>query len=283
LVLAEAHLSLFKTSRCASSACARLTIIVEHARLPLFSGLSLLRPLRRAAAVSSADLDRRRPALRLAPNFRSAYTDDGMAVLTKQDIEDRFNANIARVRGLVTTYDAVVGTGAGRASVGHADVLRASVILLHVALEDLLRSIEELRLPVAAPSAFERFRFLSPGGSFKDGKEKFSLIDLAAYRGQSVDDVFHAAIDGYLEHSNYNNIGDVKQSLGRAGIVHTIAPADAATLEAMMKRRHWIAHRADVNQMAGRGHHAAQSIGKGLVSPWIDVVESFGRGVLQKA
>ena len=205
-----------------------------------------------------------------------------MAILTKQDVEDRFNANIARVRGLVMTYDAVAGSRAGRASVGHADLLRASVILLHAALEDLLRSIEELRLPGAAPSAFERIRFLAPGGSSKDGKEKFSLVDLAAYRGQSVDDVFHVAIDGHLDHSNYNNIGEVKQALGRVGISYTITTPNAAALEAMMKRRHWIAHRADVNPMSGRGHHGAQSIGKGLVSSWIDVVEAFGRDVLQK-
>jgi hypothetical protein len=204
-----------------------------------------------------------------------------MTMLTKQDVEDRFSANIARVQGLVATYDAVAGPGAGRASVGHADVLRASVILLHAALEDLLRSIEELRLPGAASNAFDRMRFLTPGGAFKDGKEKFSLVDLAAYRGQSVDDVFHAAIDGHLEHSNYNNIGEVKQALGRVGLLYTIASTNAAALEAMMKRRHWIAHRADVNRMSGRGHHVAQSIGKGLVSSWIDVVESFGRDVLQ--
>lgn len=206
-----------------------------------------------------------------------------MATSTKQDIDDRFNANIARVRCLVATYDAVVGPGAGRASVAQADVLRAAVILLHAALEDLVRSIEELRLPAApSPNAFERLRFLSPGGSLKDAKEKFSLVDLAAYRGQGVDDVFRAAISAHLEHSNYNNIGDVKQALNRVGIAHAIAPDVAAALEAMMKRRHWIAHRADANPRSGRGHHVAQSIGRSLVSYWIDTVDSFGRDVLQK-
>jgi hypothetical protein len=132
------------------------------------------------------------------------------------------------------------------------------------------------------PTAFERIRFLTPGGAVRDGKEKFSLVDLAAYRGQTVDDVFRAAIDGHLEHSNYNNIGEIKQALVRVGISYTIMSPVAAALEAMMKRRHWIAHRADVNPMTGRGHHAAQSIGKDVVSSWIDVVESFGRDVLQR-
>lgn len=202
-------------------------------------------------------------------------------MLTKPDAEGRFHANLDRVRGLVATYDAVAGPGAGRASVGQADVLRAAVILLHAALEDLLRSVEELMLPRAAPTAFERMRFLTPGGSVRDGKEKFSLVDLAAYRGRSVDDVFLVAIDGHLEHSNYNNVGDVKQVLTKVGISYVIPPPSAAALEAMMKRRHWIAHRADVNPMSGRGHHMAQSISKGLISSWIDVVDSFGRDVLR--
>lgn len=205
-------------------------------------------------------------------------------MLEKQDIENRFTANITRVRGLVATYDAVAGPGAGRASVGHADLLRASVILLHAALEDLLRSTEELKLPKAPPSAFGGFRFFpSRGGSGKkDRKEKFTLVDLAAYRGQSVDDVFDVAIGGYLDESNYNNISEVIQVLIRAGISYTLERSVAATLEAMMKRRHWIAHRADINPMSGRGHHGAQSIGKSLISSWIDAVESFGRDVLQR-
>jgi hypothetical protein len=204
-----------------------------------------------------------------------------LAILTKQDVEERFNANIARVKGMVTTYDAVVRPGVGRASVGHTDLLRASVILLHAALEDLLRSTEELLLPRSPATAFERIRFLSPGASLRDGKEKFTLVDLAAYRGQTVNEVFHAAIEGHLEHSNYNNIGEVKQTLARVGISYTISNTNAAALEAMMKRRHWIAHRADANPRSGSGHHVAQSIGKSSVSLWIEVVKSFGRDVLQ--
>lgn len=201
--------------------------------------------------------------------------------MTRAEIDERFKANLDRVRALVASYDALAGTGAGRASVTHADVLRAAVILLHATLEDLLRSIEELRMPSAVPNAFERIRFLAVGATPKDGKDKFTLVDLAGYRGQSVDDVFRAAIAGHLDHSNYNNIGDAKQALSRSGITYTITQAAAASLEAMMKRRHWIAHRADVNRMSGRGHHGAQSIGKALVISWLDAVEMFGQGVLK--
>jgi hypothetical protein len=124
-----------------------------------------------------------------------------MELPTKQDIEDRFVANIARVRGLVTTYNDLLALGPGRPSVQQADLLRAAVILLHAALEDLLRSMEGLRFPEASPAAFEQLR-LAPHGSVEKPKEKFTLVDLAAYRGQSVDDVIRKAIDLHLERSN---------------------------------------------------------------------------------
>lgn len=106
--------------------------------------------------------------------------------LSKDDVVQRFGANLGRVRSLIGTYAAVVGSGSGRPSVQNADVLRAAVILLHAALEDLLCSVEELELPTARPEAFDGMRLVPPGASVKDGKEKFSLKDLAAFRGQSV-------------------------------------------------------------------------------------------------
>jgi hypothetical protein len=112
----------------------------------------------------------------------------------------------------VNTYNALLGTR-GRPPVGDADILRAAVLLLHAALEDLLRSTEELRLPLPTipPDVFKTFKFVPPSG--KDAKERFTLEDLAAYRGQSVDDVFSKAIESYLDRSNYNNIADVRSAI----------------------------------------------------------------------
>lgn len=202
-----------------------------------------------------------------------------MAPPKQQDIHDRFTDNIARVRSLVARYNDLVGPGPGRPPVEVADILRASVILLHAALEDLLRSMEELRLPRAHPEAFIGLR-LAPHGSSREAKEKFSLVELAAYRGQSVDEVIEKAILLHLERSNYNNIGEVKQALQRAGVQHNFSPAESATIEAMMRRRHWIAHRADRNPSSGRGHPTVQPLGRGLVEQWISLIDTFGRAVV---
>jgi hypothetical protein len=213
-----------------------------------------------------------------------------MGRLTKPEVEERFSQNIGRVRSLAATYGALVGAGGGRAKVEQADILRAAIVLLHAALEDLLRSVEELRLPTASKDAFKDLKFIPVTGTGKDGavtakdtKEKFSLVELAEYRGQAVDEVLGKSIDLHLERSNYNNIGEVKAALDRTGVDYGfLTRADAASLEAMMKRRHLIAHRADRNPMSGRGHHKAQSVGTRLVEDWTAVVDSFGRSILAK-
>lgn len=192
-----------------------------------------------------------------------------------QEIMERFSANVGRVRQLLAVYQRVAGSGPGRPSVGEADILRAAVLLLHAALEDLLRSIEEQRLPVAAAKAFSGILF--PGTR---RAEKFSLIELAAYRGQTVDDVFRNAVSAHLEHSNYNNINEVIGALDRAGIMASWGQADRSRIGSMMRRRHWIAHRADRNPVAGRGHHTTQSLGYNVVNTWTLTVEAFGNDVL---
>jgi hypothetical protein len=214
-----------------------------------------------------------------------------MGQLTKSEIEERFSQNIGRVRSLAVTYGALVGPGSGRAKVEQADILRAAIILLHAALEDLLRSVEELLLPGASKDSFGALKFLPETGSGKDGvatvkdaKEKFSLVELADYRGRTVDDVIAKAIDFHLERSNYNNIGELKAALDRVGINNRVweTPAVAASLAAMMTRRHLIAHRADRNPMSGRGHHLAQSVSVPLVNGWTTVVDTFGKAVLSQ-
>jgi len=193
------------------------------------------------------------------------------------EIMERFSANIGRVKRLITIYQQLAGPGRGRPSVEEADLLRAAVVLLHAALEDLLRSIEEVRLPLAAPRAFTRIPF--PGTR---SAEKITLVELAAFRGQAVDDVFRLAVDTHLEHSNYNNIEEIVGVLDRVGITAGWAKTGKSLIGSMMKRRHWIAHRADRNPVAGPGHHRTLSLGYNLVRLWTASVETFGNDVITR-
>lgn len=217
---------------------------------------------------------------RIAPMGRIRYsTTMPMSGDSPDIIRARFDANIARVRAFVTRYETAATPG--RAAVEDADLLRAAVVLLHAALEDLLRSVEETRLPVADPAALKSIRFAPLGGGIDDRKEKFTLEDLASWRGRTVDDVIWKAIELHLERSNYNNFLEVKQALARSGLSAALKVHDGAILAAMMSRRHWIAHRADRNRNSGRGHFVATSISKASVNAWISLVESLGARVVK--
>jgi hypothetical protein len=210
-----------------------------------------------------------------------------MGRLTKEEVADRFTNNIGRVQSLVKTYTSLIKPGQGRSSVEQADVLRAAIILLHAALEEVMRSTEELHLPNAKKEAFKLLKFM-PLSGYGNGPEKISLVDLAGYRNQTVNDIFDQAIAFHLDRSNYNNITDLIQPLDRLDLQHEFLSDDTnseakvlrISLEAMMKRRHWIAHRADRNPKSGTGHHVAQSISPKTVSSWIAAVEKFAKLVI---
>ncbi|HEY8375764.1 MAG TPA: hypothetical protein VIK91_04705 [Nannocystis sp.] len=68
-----------------------------------------------------------------------------------------------------------------------ADVVRAAVVFLHATLEDLLRSGEEIRFPVAPARAFERMRWVLPSRKNDEKereKEHLTLGEFAAFRGR---------------------------------------------------------------------------------------------------
>ena len=90
--------------------------------------------------------------------------------------------NIARVRNLTEIYrNHLMGRGRGRRDHSKTDVLRAAVVLLHAAMEDLLRSIAYWKLPSATPQTLAKIPLISSAPAVK-----FNLGDLSAHRGKTV-------------------------------------------------------------------------------------------------
>lgn len=193
--------------------------------------------------------------------------------------EKRFKANLARVRNLIALYDDVnADRGQGRPATDASDILRAAVVLLHATLEDLLRSLEYDLLPRSPASAFKDVG-LPPVGATDDDKAltKFGMDLLIEYRGRSVDEVLRGAADFHLRHSNYNNTKQIVGTLAKYGItLDDSSRALLSTIDPFMKRRHWIAHRADTNPLSGRGVQKVQAISKSSIANWSNVVEDFG-------
>jgi len=197
----------------------------------------------------------------------------------KDNIEATFRANITRVRNLVTAYDTLGTSGAGRPSVRQTDVLRAAVVLLHATLEDLIRSSSEELLPEASPDVLNQIGF--PEGPDKT-KTKFTLGELHPYKGRTVDDVIRTAVQTRLQRSNYNSVDELAAALARIGFDPTVLDPDQPTLDSYMRRRHLIVHRADKNPAParGRGIPLTLHLPKETVETWVGAVEGVGSRII---
>ena len=197
----------------------------------------------------------------------------------KAEIENRLRLNLARVRALVDVYQREAGGGGGRRPVETVDLLRAAVVFLHATLEDVLRTLLASRWPTTAdPDALERVGVLVGD----EARTKVTLADLLRHRGKTVDDLIRESILAHLERSSFNNVRDVKVALRRCGIDEHVVDGHASRLAAMMARRHRIVHRADVQEVSGRGYHVAASLGVGVVERWLSAVEAACGSVVAK-
>jgi hypothetical protein len=196
----------------------------------------------------------------------------------REEIGVRFHVNLSRMRSRVALNTSSPRKGLGRRPVQDSDLLRSAVVLLHAALEDLLRSLAEWKLPTARPEIFAEVPLAGTRG-----KIRFGLQDLAGFRGQSVGDIISQSIKEHLERSNFNHPGDIKAVLESIGLDPRIIDPVAAELAAMMSRRHWIAHRVDWHQDKERGRHQVKSLSNLTVTRWLVAVENFGQEVLLKA
>lgn len=193
----------------------------------------------------------------------------------KQEITQRFDRNIARVKNLVSIYRAqLAGAGQGRRGHQQTDVLRAATVLLHASLEDVLRSLAYWKLPTAQAAVLDQIPIV--GGTAM----KVSLGALSAHRGKSIDDLIKESVDARLERSNYNSSTEVSSLLQAIGLNAELLAPYMAQLEEAMKRRHRIVHRADENPNGGRGNHRVASISPPELDAWIGNTENFVRDVL---
>lgn len=193
----------------------------------------------------------------------------------KAEISQRFDDNIARVVGLIASYTGSLPGVQGRPSMTSTDILRGAVVFLHASLEDLLRSILEWKLPSTLNHA-------NLDDIPLEGEEpgKYTLGQFAKHRGRTVDEVIDRSVRAYLERSNFNNVKQVASALVRSGIATAPLKTFGSDLESVMKRRHWIVHRADRNQAQGQGQFAAMSLHPNTVKAWVGSVEAFGKAVL---
>lgn len=183
---------------------------------------------------------------------------------------EKFNGNIARVDNLNSLFEHIKKTKK-RPTVKEADILRASVVFLHSALEDYLRAILSERIPMV-----EKAKILD-GISLPDNEgraEKFTLGNLLPYRDQTIDSLIRESVTLHMKKVSFNDTNDICMWLKKIDLeVSGFTQFDK--LGTMINRRHKIVHEADTNPQPGRGYHRATAINLGTVKAWRDAVVSF--------
>lgn len=155
-----------------------------------------------------------------------------------------------------------------------SDMIRAGVVLSHAALEDLIRSLAEIRLPFAQAAVLRTIPLIDTGD---ESKAKFDLGDLVGHRERTVDYVIRKSVVAHLSRTTYNNVEQLAFTLDQLGLPRKLLAAHGSNLAALMSRRHHIAHRADRGE---RGEGYLRAIDLTTVSTWVQSVEEFGESLL---
>lgn len=198
----------------------------------------------------------------------------------RDQIQQRFHDNLARVRNLIAVYGRIRGAGQGRRPVQAGDVLRAAVVFNHAAIEEVFRGLVAWKFPGAAEGVLNDVPLV---GIADHGRpEKFFLGKLAAHRAKTVQEVINDSVNAYLSNFTVNNVGDVSGILARVGVAPADVNAEFPVLTELFARRHHIVHQADRNEEPGRGQHRARGINVNTVTAWVDATERFVGQVLAR-
>ncbi len=120
------------------------------------------------------------------------------------------------------------------------DLLRAMIVFGHASLEEVVRQIARLKIIDASAAVLKKIPLVDT----RQGS-KFTLDQLIAYRGQSIDDVLQASIDYYLDRFSIRTFGDIEIMLDSLEIDRLVIEPYKKYLSPLILRRHKIVHESD--------------------------------------
>jgi hypothetical protein len=147
------------------------------------------------------------------------------------------------------------------------DIFRSVVVLTHAYLEDYLRTLGNIFLPLAQEDVLNGVPLVGLGKGNRD-IQKFALGKLIHHRGKLVDDVIKESVNEHLARRSFNSEDEITAFLTELGLM----PDDREHLPAiaaMIRRRHMIVHRAD------KRDGQLQSINHTEVFQWITATRLF--------
>jgi len=182
---------------------------------------------------------------------------------------DRFNKNIERVNNLNELFRVAKNTRK-RPTIKEADILRASVVFLHSALEDYIRGILIDLLPLGDKTVLNGISLVGMDGR----AEKFHLGALKDYENDTVKFLIKASVKEHMLRVSFNDTTELSSWLRKIHIdLSGFHQFD--NINKMIQRRHKIVHEADTNPTTGRGNHSVTSININTVCAWLEAVQNL--------
>ena len=185
-----------------------------------------------------------------------------------------FHQNNGRVSNLIAVYETSQSNRRqGRRDAKSADTLRAAVVFLHSALEEVLRNLFLWKLPSGSRDSLNQVPLV--GMPANQRAKPFLLGELIPYRGRFVENIIRESIDAYVDQMNLNDIAGLCSSLKMIGIEHAQFEPYFSKLAKCMQRRHQIVHQMDRNHKPGTGNAHVQSISVKQVRDWQQNTKRF--------
>ncbi len=162
-----------------------------------------------------------------------------------QKHHDSFFGSLVRSYELVELYDTLSHDPKYESNTSLKDIVRAAVVFAHGTLEEFLRELG-IELLLKSSDAVSKLRDIPlANGKNRMRTEKFTLVDLEKFRGNSIDDVLSKSVVDYYQRTTYNNIDDIINLLRSLEIPHEGVEGCLPDIALMIQRRHEIVHKTD--------------------------------------
>lgn len=185
-----------------------------------------------------------------------------------------FGENMERSERLIMLYNALVQSEHVKGSVHSTDILRAAVVFMHAALEELIRSLIVAACASAPKAEIDKVPLFSPKRSRQ--AEKFLLGALIEYKHLTIEDLIQKSIEQHFRNQTFNNRADLMRAMEIIGANKKLADKMLPTLDSMLDRRHQIVHRVDRPKIEDDQWIRATSLSPRHVEKWAKTVREFG-------
>jgi hypothetical protein len=186
--------------------------------------------------------------------------------------------NMFRVSQLLMLYDLLKKNSDFSPLAALEDILRLTVVFIHSTVEEFLRRLAINLLPNADKKALNNIPLASESGR----AEKFLLGNLVEFKDKTVEEVIKQSVEIYYERSNFNDTQDISNLFSDLGIDIKKFNSRFSKLNELMKRRHFIVHRADKMRKPNESLAPLSPINPREVTEWLNIVTEFCGDVFEE-